>query len=112
MNYKIILLFIINSFISMGYSIIAPLFPVLGKKISLSENILGWIISVYSLANFFITPYTPQLVHKIGRKKLFYLSNTIVALSTIIYGLLIYLNNYFLFIFISKLFLWLSGQFY
>ena len=101
MNYKILLLFIINTFISMGYSIIAPLFPVLGKKNSLSENVLGWIISLYSLANFFITPFTPQLVYKIGRKKLFYLSNIIEATSTFVYGLLIYINNYYFFIFIA-----------
>lgn len=101
MNKKIILLFILNTFISMGYSIIAPLFPVLGKKISLSENLLGWIISIYSLANFIITPFTPQLIFKFGRKNLFYLTNIIEASATIIYGLLIYVNNYYFFIFIT-----------
>ena len=101
MNNKIFLLFIINTFISMGYSIIAPLFPVLGIKISLSENILGWMISGYSLANFFITPFTPQLVHKYGRKRLFYLTNIIEASSIIIYGFLIYINNYYFFVFIT-----------
>ena len=100
MNKKIILLFIINTFIAMGYSIVAPLFPVLGQKISLSENLLGWIISLYSLANFIITPFTPQLIFKFGRKNLFYLTNIGEALATIIYGLLIYVNNYYLFIFI------------
>ncbi len=101
MNYQILLLFIINTFISMGYSIVAPLFPVLGKKISLSENLLGWIISLYSLANFIITPFTPQLVYKIGRRNLFYLTNIIEAFATIIYGFLIYVNNYNFFIFIT-----------
>ena len=85
----------------MGYSIIAPLFPVLGKRISLSENILGWIISFYSLANFVITPFTPQLVYKIGRKKLFYIAYLIEACCTIIYGLFNYINNYNFLIFIS-----------
>ena len=101
MNKKIILLFIINSFISMGYSIIAPLFPVLGRKISLSENVLGWIISLYSLANFIITPFTLQLIFKFGRKNLFYLTNIIQAIAIFIYGLLIYVNNYYFFLFIT-----------
>ena len=101
MNYKILLLFIINTFISMGYSIIAPLFPVLGKKISLSEKLLGWIISIYSLTNFAITPFTPQLVFKFGRKNLFYLTNIIEALATISYGLLNYVNNHNLFLFLA-----------
>ena len=97
MNKKIILLFIINSFISMGYSIIAPLFPVMGKKNSLSENVLGWIISFYSLADFIITPFTPQLIFKFGRKYLFYLTNIIQAIAICIYGLLLYVNNYYFF---------------
>ena len=101
MNKKIILLLIINSFISMGYSIIAPLFPVMGKKNSLSENVLGWIISFYSLADFIITPFTPQLIFKFGRKYLFYLTNIIQAIAICIYGLLIYVNNYYFFLFIT-----------
>ena len=101
MNKKIILLFIINSFVSMGYSIIAPLFPVLGRKISLSENVLGWIISLYSLADFIITPFTLQLIFKLGRKYLFYLTNITLAISIFAYGLLIYVNNYYIFLLIS-----------
>ena len=101
MNKKIILLFIINSFVSMGYSIIAPLFPVLGRKISLSENVLGWIISLYSLADFAITPFTLQLIFKLGRKNLFYLTNITLAISIFSYGLLIYVNNYYIFLLIS-----------
>ena len=77
------------------------MFPVFGKKLSLSENILGWIISLYSLAYFFITPFTPQLIYKIGRKKLLYLTNIIEASSTIIYGFLIHINNYYCFIIIT-----------
>ena len=101
MNNKILVLFTLNTFISMEYSIVAPLFPVFGKKLSLSENILGGIISLYSLAYFFITPFTPQLIYKIGRKKLFYLTNIIEASSTIIYGFLIHINNYYCFIIIT-----------
>ena len=101
MNFKISLFFILNVFLSMGYSLVAPLFPVLGEKLTLSEHILGLIISAYSMTNFIITPFVPQLVSIIGRKKLFYISNIIEALATIIYGLMIYVNNYYIFIFIT-----------
>ena len=101
MNHKIYLLFTINTFTSMGYSIIAPLFPVLGEKISLTENLLGWIISIYSLANFIITPFVPQIVYTIGRKKLVYTSNILLASSILLYGFLVYIKNYYLFLFIS-----------
>ena len=73
MNKKIILLLIINTFDSMGYSLIAPLFPVIGEKISLSENVLGWIISLYSLADFIITPFTLQLIFKLFLIEIYYI---------------------------------------
>ena len=101
MNSKILLFFILNVFLSIGYSLIAPLFPVLGEKLTLSQNILGLIISAYSMTNFLITPFVPQLVRIIGRKKIFYISNIIEALAIIIYGLMIYVNNYYVFIFIT-----------
>ena len=43
-------------FSAMGYSIVAPLFPVLGKDFSISEALLGWIISTYAITNCITTP--------------------------------------------------------
>ena len=101
MEYKVFLMIIINSFLAMGYSIIAPLFPVVGRKIGLSENVLGWIISTYALANFSMTPFAPYLVSKFGRRNLFYLSCLIEATSILFYGLLYFVNNYTIFIIIT-----------
>ena len=101
MNTQILILFIINTFISMGYSLIAPLFPILGKNYKISENLLGCIISIYSFSNFTITPFSPQIILKIGRLKIFYISTIIQALSIILYGLFKYISNFSFFIFIS-----------
>ena len=43
----------------MGYSLAAPLFPSLGNSEILTEEILGWIISTYSLAGTLLTPFVP-----------------------------------------------------
>ena len=101
MNYQILILFIINSFDSMGYSLIAPLFPIIGENMQISESLLGWIIAVNSLANFSITPFAPQLIQKIGRFKIFYISSFIYSFSVISYGLFKYITNFTFFIFIS-----------
>ena len=101
MNTQILILFIINTFISMGYSLIAPLFPILGKNFTISETLLGCIISIYSFSNFTITPFSPQIILKIGRLKIFYISTIIQALSIILYGLFKYISNFSFFIFIS-----------
>ena len=97
MELKIFLLIIINSFIAMGYSIVSPLFPVIGKKVNLQENILGWIISCYALANFCITPFTPYLFSKFGRKNIFYIACLIEATAILFYGLLYFVNSYTIF---------------
>ena len=101
MNYQILILFIINSFDSMGYSLIAPLFPIIGENMQISESLLGWIIAVNSLANFSITPFAPQLIQKIGRFKIFYISSFIYSFSVISYGLFKYITNFTFFVLIS-----------
>ena len=100
MNYQILILFIINSFDSMGYSLIAPLFPIIGENINISESLLGWIIAVNSLANFSITPFAPQLIQKIGRFKIFYISSFIYYLN-----ILQILHFLFLFHFLSEFYM-------
>ena len=55
------LFLLINMFSGMGYSLVSPLFPSLGKEDNLSEEILGWIISTYSIAGTILTPFVPFL---------------------------------------------------
>ena len=98
MELKIFLMVIINSFIAMGYSIVSPLFPVIGRKFGLTENILGWIISCYALSNFSITPFAPYLISKFGKRRMFYVASLIEATSILFYGLLYYVNNYTIFL--------------
>ena len=107
MNSQILILFIINTFISIGYSLIAPLFPILGTKLNISENMLGWIIAIYSFSNF--TIISPQIIIKIGRTKIFYITTILEALSIILYGLFIYISNFYFFIFISFTIRFLHG---
>ena len=109
MNSQILILFIINTFISIGYSLIAPLFPILGIKLNISENMLGWIIAIYSFSNFTIIPFSPQIIIKIGRTKIFYITTILEALSIILYGLFIYISNFYFFIFISFTIRFLHG---
>ena len=57
MNYQIFILFILNTFSAVGYSLIAPLFPTLESKQNLGEDLIGFIISMFPLTNFGITPF-------------------------------------------------------
>ena len=93
MNKQVLLLFLILLFSAIGYSLIAPLYPTLGEHRHINEEILGWIISIYALFNFFITPFVPYIAAKFGRKTVFYIATLAEALCTFLYGLLYYIQS-------------------
>ena len=85
---------LINMFSGMGYSLVSPLFPSLGQKDHLSEELLGWIISAYSIAGTILTPFIPHIIKKISRIKLLCISAFFEASCTFLYGFLIYINSF------------------
>jgi len=91
---NITLFILINMFSGMGYSLVSPLFPSLGEKDNLSEEILGWIISTYSIAGTILTPFVPILIKKFSRIKLLCYATLFEAICTILYGFLIYIDSY------------------
>ena len=88
-------LLFLNILNSMGYSLIGPLFPILGKESGLSDAIIGWVISGYPFANIFITPFIPYLSHKFTRFRLLYFSTFFVASCTIAYAFLYYISSFY-----------------
>ena len=100
MNKEVLILFFLNMFSGAGYSIIAPLFPILGKEDSISEELLGWMISFYALSDFFATPFVPKIIQIFGREKVLYLATFGEATCTFIYGLLHFIHSRHILIFI------------
>ena len=88
MKKSIILLICINMFSGMGYSIVAPLFPVLENKFAINEAILGWIISIYSISSCFMTPFVPRLCKRFSRIQLLYFATFSEATCTVLYSFL------------------------
>lgn len=89
------LFLLINTLSGMGYSLAAPLFPSLGNSEILTEEILGWIISTYSLAGTLLTPFVPFLTKKYNRITLLIISTFLEATCTLLYGFLNYINNFY-----------------
>ena len=90
----------INTLSGMGYSLAAPLFPSLGKNGEISENILGWVISLYSLAATILTPFIPFLTNKYSRITLLIISTFLEALCTLLYGFLNHIQSFYILIII------------
>ena len=94
-------LFFMNMFSGMAYSIIAPLFPVIATKQGMSEEILGYLISVCALSSFCAAPFVPMLIKKFGRIDILYISTFGEASCIILYGFFNYIPSYYLLLILS-----------
>ena len=65
-------LFFMNIFTGMAYSIVAPLFPGIATKHNVNEDVLGLLISIGAFASFCAAPFVPKLIGKFGRIDLLY----------------------------------------
>ena len=89
-----VLLFLMNMLSGMGYSIVSPLFPLLGEKGDLGEDLLGFLISIFALSSFFLVPFSPIFCKKFGRINLLYISTFGEATCLLFYGFLSFINNF------------------
>ena len=88
------LFILINMFSGMGYSLVSPLFPSLGKEDNLGEDILGLIISTYSIASTILTPFVPSLIKKFSRINILCFATFFEATCTLLYGFLPFIHSH------------------
>jgi MFS family permease len=80
MTKELWLLFVINTLSAVGYSLIAPLYPIIAHQRGIKEHIIGFVISLFAISNFFSTPICPKFISKYGKKNMFYLAMCIEVL--------------------------------
>ena len=102
--------FFMNMLSGTGYAIFSPLFPSLATKKGITETKIGFIISIFDLANTIITAFTPLLCIKFTRIKLLYVSTFFEATCTILYGIIgYYANSFYLLIILMLIFRIIHG---
>ena len=72
MFYQISLLFFIDILSSIGYSLLAPLYPSQALEKGVSELTIGIIFSSFAISNVITIPFTSKLINIFGRKRIFY----------------------------------------
>ena len=95
------ILFFMNMFTGMAYSIIAPLFPGISTRHGVNEEILGLLISILALASFCTTPFVPKLINKFGRVEILYVATFGEATCVILYGFFNFIPNFHFFIIVG-----------
>ena len=95
----ILLLFAVYS--QLGYSLLAPLYPIEAKMRGVDSSLVGIIFSSYGISNFIFTIFTPNFIKIFGRKKLLIFSLLIEGTCTCFFGLINNVTNRQLFIILS-----------
>ena len=95
------ILFFMNMFTGMAYSIIAPLFPEIASRHGVDEEILGYIISILAFSSFCTAPFVPIMIKKFGRIDILYFATFGEATCVILYGFFNYIPSYNSFVIIS-----------
>ena len=70
----IFLLVIVNIISGVGYSLCAPLFPIIALEKGITESTIGLIISAYPISNLLITPFGSKIFKLIGKGNVFLLA--------------------------------------
>lgn len=80
MRKEILLLFMINILSSIGYSLLAPLYPPVAERLGVCEFIIGLTFSCFAISNVITIPCVPRLIKTYGRINLMYFSLVVEVL--------------------------------
>jgi predicted MFS family arabinose efflux permease len=78
---SIVVLGMINALTGVGYSLIAPLYPLLAIEKNIKEDIIGVIISIFAVSTIICSPFIPNIINRYGKRTI--LENSIMIQVTI-----------------------------
>ncbi len=65
-----VLIFLTVFLYLVGFGIIIPILPILGRELGGSALEVGWLMAIYSLMQFIFSPFWGQLSDRYGRRKI------------------------------------------
>lgn len=94
-------LYSLNFFINAANSILAPFYPSEASSKGVSQSIVGIIFSAHPICSFFFSLILGKMMKFWGRKKILAISLILQAIGLILFGAVIHIDSYAVFITIS-----------
>lgn len=94
-------LYALNFFINAANSVLAPFYPTEAKSKGVSPALIGVVFSTHPICSFFFSLLLGKMMKFWGRKKILTISLIMQAIGLIMFGLVINIKQYDLFIVIS-----------
>jgi MFS family permease len=91
-------MFVITALSNSAYAIIAPFLPFEFEKKGISQSMVGYIFSIYSVAVIVSSPLIGKMLGRFGRRTIIQMGVLLMGLSFILFSGLNYLSNTTLYI--------------
>lgn len=87
-NRGAILLLMFNIFLAfVGIGLVIPIMPTYMNVLGISGTVVGFLVAVFALTQFIVSPYAGSWADRYGRKKIIVIGMLLFAVSELIFGL-------------------------
>lgn len=100
-DWKLIVILILNLFLSATYSMPFSIFPAVSLQRDISLGMVGFIFSLFPLGSIVISLIFAKMMKIWGRVKLLIITSVLLGISTFIFGLIIHIEDNTTFIVIA-----------
>lgn len=96
-NKKIILTLVANQFlVFVGIGLVVPVVPYIKDEMGLSGSVMGFMMALFSVAQFIVSPFVGRASDRLGRKKMIVAGMLLYAISEFIFGFATNVNHLYL----------------
>ena len=108
-RHKIYILLLFAIYSEIGYSLLAPLYPIEAEMRKVTSSMIGIIFASFGASNFIFSIITPNLIKKYGRENLLIFSLILEGVCTFFFFLINLIINKNIFIYISLILRFAQG---
>ena len=85
-TFQFVLITTINLTIFFGFQLLTPILPVYVKSLGISDNTIGWVTGIFTIAALLVRPFTGSALDRLGRRIIFLFGLIVFIVATASYS--------------------------